>query len=292
METSPQKIVLITGSTGGIGKESATQLLRKGYTVIIHGRTLEKAQAVAQELSSLTGSSQVKTCFGDFDSFAEVKQMADKLKQDYDHLDVLINNAGAGFFGREVSKDGHEKTMNTNVFAPFLLTYLLLPLLNKSKKKGRIICVTSLDHAKDGEIGTDNLEMDPYNEIKAYHHSKRYCIWIHKHFINFSKENGFDNISINYCHPGIARTNLNRDLQKNSWKYRLLLKVAYLIAIPIDKAAYSSVYLASSDEVEGKDELYIGPKGAEQINWTSFNEQNNNNLWNYCMKITEGFRDY
>lgn len=128
------KIILVTGASDGIGKETAKALAMQGHTIILHGRNKQKTQAVYEEIKAETGNDKIDMLLADFLSFAEVKRFADSVKQKYDHLDVLVNNAGAQFTDkRETTNEGHEKTMVINVFAPFLLTTLLLDLLKKKQ---------------------------------------------------------------------------------------------------------------------------------------------------------------
>src|SRR5690349_12796389 len=127
-----KKIILITGASDGIGKETAITLAKQGHTIIIHGRNKQKTQTAFEEIKKESGNNNVDMFLADFLSLAEVKSFAEKIKQKYDHLDVLINNAGAQFTEeRETTSAGHEKTMVINVFAPMLLTTLLLDLLKK-----------------------------------------------------------------------------------------------------------------------------------------------------------------
>ncbi|MDR1644487.1 MAG: SDR family NAD(P)-dependent oxidoreductase, partial [Tannerellaceae bacterium] len=127
------KIILVTGASDGIGKETAKTLAKQGHTVIVHGRNPQKTKAAYEEIKAESGNDKIEYLTADFLSFAEIRRFADNIKQKYDHLDVLVNNAGAQFTDkRETTNEGHEKTMVINVFAPFLLTTLLLDLLKKS----------------------------------------------------------------------------------------------------------------------------------------------------------------
>lgn len=136
------KIILVTGASDGIGKETAMTLAKQGHTIIIHGRNKQKLQAVYDEIKRETGNKNIDMFTADFLSLEEIKRFANTIKTKYDHLDVLINNAGAQFGNkREVTIEGHEKTMMINVFAPFLLTTLLLDLLRKSPCN-RFLCLT------------------------------------------------------------------------------------------------------------------------------------------------------
>ena len=106
-------------------RDSATTLAKQGHTIIIHGRSRQKTEAALAEIKRESGNPNVEMYLGDFLSLAGVKAFADAIKEKYDHIDVLINNAGAQFTEqREATNEGHEKTMAINVFAPMLLTKL------------------------------------------------------------------------------------------------------------------------------------------------------------------------
>ncbi|MDR1623416.1 MAG: SDR family NAD(P)-dependent oxidoreductase, partial [Tannerellaceae bacterium] len=116
-----RKIILVTGASDGIGKETAKTLAKQGHTVIVHGRNPQKTQAAYEEIKTESGNGKIEYLTADFLSLAEVRRFADNIKQKYDRLDVLVNNAGAQFTDkRETTVDGYEKTMTINVFAPFL----------------------------------------------------------------------------------------------------------------------------------------------------------------------------
>ena len=142
---------MVTGASDGIGKETTKTLAKQGHTVILYGRNTQKTQAVYDEIKAETGNNNVDMFTADFLSLAEVKRFADNIKQKYDRLDVLVNNAGTQFTDkRETTVEGHEKTMVINVFAPFLLTTLLLDLLKKSPS-ARVVTVSSAAHGMSGK---------------------------------------------------------------------------------------------------------------------------------------------
>ena len=140
------KTVLVTGSTDGVGRLIARRLADQGARVLIHGRDRTRGE---QLLAEIRAANRGSAAFlpADFSSLAEVRRLADSVRQDYDRLDILINNAGIGSGGsagrRETSKDGHELRFAVNYLAAFLLTRVLLPLLTRGKP-ARIVNVSSL----------------------------------------------------------------------------------------------------------------------------------------------------
>ena len=285
------KIMLITGATSGIGKEAGKILAKQGHTVIVHGRNKSKTEATVQELKKETESDKIDILIGDLESFADIKRMADEFKAKYDHLDVLINNAGNQYGGTwEGTKEGHEKTIMVNSFAPFFLTHLLLELLNNSGD-GRVITVSSASHDQGGTPVMDDIELkEHYSYMKAYGVSKLYANWIIRHFPKYCKENGIKNITFNIVHPGSAKTNLG-----NTGNRPMAMKIMFFLWRPmmtsVEKGAAPTIFAATSPEMKGKNDCYIGPKGFEKAAERYYTEENEQILWDYCMKITEPYME-
>jgi NAD(P)-dependent dehydrogenase (short-subunit alcohol dehydrogenase family) len=283
------KIILVTGASDGIGKETAKTLARQGHSVIVHGRNAQKTQAVYEEIKAETGNNNIDMFVADFLSLVEVKRFSDKIKQKYDHLDVLVNNAGAQFTDkRETTNEGLEKTMVINVFAPFLLTTLLLDLLKKSPS-ARVVTVSSAAHGMSGKPYLDDIELkDHYTMGRAYGLSKLYVIWVMRRFVSEMKKTGVTNITFNSVHPGSAPTNLARESSK-SLKFRIIMFLWTPMLNSVAKGASSSIKAATSPELEGVTGKYFGLKGEEKPNDTYYSPENENIIWEYCKKITEGY---
>ncbi len=134
---------LVTGATDGIGKQTARELVERGWKVLVHGRTEKKARAAAKEVGG-------EPVWGDFTKLSEVRALAGQIGD----LDVLVNNAGILARGHQLTGDGFEETLQVNHLAPFLLTHLIL-----SKLHGRIINVSSGVHS-GGEV-------EPFEQLNA-----------------------------------------------------------------------------------------------------------------------------
>jgi NAD(P)-dependent dehydrogenase (short-subunit alcohol dehydrogenase family) len=283
------KTILITGASDGIGKETAKTLAKQGHTIILHGRNKQKMQAVYDEIKTETGNKNVDMFTADFLSFAEIKTFADTIKNKYDHLDVLINNAGAQFGStREVTIDGHEKTMMINVFAPFLLTTLLLDLLKKSPS-ARVVTVSSGAHSMGGKPYFDDIELkNHYSMSKAYGLSKLYIIWVMRHFVTEMKKAGINNITFNSVHPASVSTSLGR-VSTKSWGVKILFLIWKPFMISLAKGAKSSIETAISPELEGVSGKYFGPKGEEKPSEKYYSIENEQIVWDYCKKVTEAY---
>lgn len=139
-----QQVILITGSTGGLGREVARRLASQGAHVIIHGRNQERGMEMVAEIEG-EGKGSARFYAADFASLDQIRSFAEAILRDYDRLDVLVNNAGVGSTPNErlLSEDGHEYRFQVNYLAGFLLTHMLLPRLLASTPS-RIINVSSI----------------------------------------------------------------------------------------------------------------------------------------------------
>jgi NAD(P)-dependent dehydrogenase (short-subunit alcohol dehydrogenase family) len=284
------KIILVTGASDGIGKETAKTLAKQGHTVIVHGRNPQKTQAACEEIKSETGNSKIDIIIADLLSFPAIKSMADEVKKRYDRLDVLINNAGA-IFGkiRETTADGLEKTITLNLFAPFLLTELLLDVLAKSPSS-RIINLSSAMHKRGGKPDFNDFQLKKnYNPARAYGLSKLYLIWITRYLAAELKERGITNITVNASHPGAAATNFGRDADKG-FLTNLIFKLASHVVDKPEKGAMTSIYLATSPEVEGVTGKFFGNREKEEkADDKYYSVENEKTVWDYCKKVTDKY---
>jgi NAD(P)-dependent dehydrogenase (short-subunit alcohol dehydrogenase family) len=136
------KIVVITGATSGIGKETVIGLAKLGATIVMTTRDDTSGKETKNEIIQITGNKNIDVFHCDLASFVSIRNFCTEFKTKYNQLHVLINNAGIWDFKRRESKDGIENIFATNYLAPFLMTNLLLDVIQKSKPS-RIINLTS-----------------------------------------------------------------------------------------------------------------------------------------------------
>jgi NAD(P)-dependent dehydrogenase (short-subunit alcohol dehydrogenase family) len=166
--TASQRVALVTGSTDGLGREVARRLAAEGAHVVVHGRNVERGKAIVAEIAA-GGKGSARFYQADFASLAEVRRLAAEIRRDYSRLDLLVNNAGVVVPRREVSKDGHEMHFAVNYLSGYLLTYTLLPLIEKGRSP-RIVNVSSLAAAPIDF--TDVMIERGYSSNRGYGQSK------------------------------------------------------------------------------------------------------------------------
>jgi NAD(P)-dependent dehydrogenase (short-subunit alcohol dehydrogenase family) len=236
------KIVMITGGTSGIGKETAIGLARLNAKVVIVGRNEEKTSVVVDEIRETTGNDKITSYLCDLSALANVRRLASDFLSDHSRLDVLFDNAGAINSKRQVSKDGYELTFAVNHLAHFLLTDLLLDSLKKSSPS-RVI-VTSSAAANMGHIHFDDLMLERrYGGFKAYSQSKLANQLFTFELARRLQKTG---VTANCFHPGGVRTGFAMN-NKGAFKIGWTLASPFLISA--EKAADTPIYLASSPEV-------------------------------------------
>jgi retinol dehydrogenase 14 len=267
------KTVLITGATGGIGKVTALELARQGANVCIVARNQAKGQAVLEEIKKATGNANLELFAGDLSSMKDVRRMVQEFKAKHSRLDVLINNAGGVYDTRQTTIDGLEYTFAFNHLAYFLLTNLLLDTL-KASAPSRIVNVSSGAQA-NGKINFDDLMGEQrYSSFGAYSASKLANVMF---TYALARRLAGTGVTVNALHPGVVGTNFGSNAKSALW--RGVASLAKAFAMPPERGAETSVYLASSGEVEGVSGQYFDKKKAVASSALSHDEAAQERLW-------------
>ncbi|MBI3241262.1 MAG: SDR family NAD(P)-dependent oxidoreductase [Chloroflexi bacterium] len=283
------KIVLITGATNGIGKQTALTLAKMGAQVIITGRNKPAGEAAVAELKQASGAPKVDLLLADLSTRAGVHALAEQFKQKYDRLDVLINNAGLAASERRLTKDGVESNFAVNVIAPFLLTHLLLDRL-KASPSARVI--TLMGGEARGNIELDNLQAErSFAGLNTYSHSKLIMMAI---MLEFAQRAQGSHVTLNICYPGQASTSMTRSVTPGMLPgFMRFLFPLFKLAVRDDggksaaKASRSSVYLASSAEVEGVNGKYFDTH-SKLVDWPApvIDQTTRQQLWAIAEQIS------
>jgi len=249
------RVAIVTGSSSGIGLQTARVLAGKGATVVIAVRNLEKgARAEASILESFP-ESDVRVMELDLADLASVKNFAEEFAAAFDRLDLLINNAGVMVPPYGKTKDGFELQFGTNHLGHFALTARLFDLLS-STKGSRVVNVSSIAH-RYGNLDFDDLnwESRSYSPWSAYGDSKIANLYFTRELAKRSEDNGSE-VLITAAHPGCTST----DLQRNSGIANFLNG---FLAMPVEKGALPTLRAATDEEAS--DASYYGPNGFREM---------------------------
>ncbi len=280
MQRLEGKEIVVTGGTDGIGKVTVRELAKMGASVTIVARNAEKAQQLIKELRASTGNERIGFVRADLSSQKSIRGAAETIKGRLKRLDVLINNAGAMFGRRELSDDGIERTFALNHLGYFLLTNLLLDML-KASAPSRIVNVASAAH-NGAKLNIDDLQgAKGYSGWRAYQRSKLANIYFTYELARRLEGTG---VTVNALHPGFVASRFGNN---NGGLSRMLFGLAKSVfAISEVNGARTSVYLASSPDVDATTGKYFDSRRAVKSSVASYDEQKWRELWRASEKLT------
>jgi NAD(P)-dependent dehydrogenase (short-subunit alcohol dehydrogenase family) len=257
--TSSSRVVLITGATGGIGKEIAVGLARPGWTVVVVGRDRDRGQAALADIKERSGSQAVHLMLADLSSQQDIRQFADTFVSRYGRLDVLVNNVGGLFGKRWETADGLESTLAINHLCPFLLTHQLLPLMQKSRPS-RIVNINSEGHQSATTVDFDAFGPTRWKRgFPLYSQAKLANLLFTYELAARLDGTG---VTVNAVHPGMVDTPLFRRFVSERFHLggSIIGKATMFLARnlayrwftfdTVEAAAACPIYLASSADVE------------------------------------------
>ncbi len=232
--TPGQQVVLVTGSTSGLGQEVARRIAAGGAHVIVHGRNRERGMALVEEIER-GGTGSAWFYAADFASFAQVREFGEAILRDYARLDVLVNNAGFGSAPDErlLSEDGHEFRFQVNYLAPFLLTRILMPRLLDSAPS-RIVNVSSL--AANAIDFDDVMIENNFSGRRAYGQSKHSQVMM---TFDLAEELEGTGVMVNAVHPAAYMPT------------GMVRRLGVTPVATIDEGATAVMQLVTSTEIEG-----------------------------------------
>ncbi|TCT15314.1 NAD(P)-dependent dehydrogenase (short-subunit alcohol dehydrogenase family) [Natranaerovirga pectinivora] len=269
------KVTIITGANSGIGKETAKDLAKRGYKVIMLCRDKERGEIALQEVIDYSNNEATELHLCDLGSFEEIRQFTRGFKKRFNQLDVLINNAGVILPGYYKTKDGFELQFGVNYLGHFLLTNLLLDLL-KVSDDGRIINVSSGAH-KQGKIHFKDINLEKnFYFWKAYAQSKKANILF---TYELARRLNDTNITVNCLHPGAVATSMG--INRETGFGTLITRALKPFFLTPQEGAETSIYLATSNEVEGVTGKYFYKKRAIPSSKSTYDELLAKKLWRY-----------
>jgi len=272
------KTCLVTGATSGIGYETALGLAKLGATVIITARDSARGIATLERIKAETTNPEVHLFLVDFASLQSVRDFTDSFLSKYDRLHVLINNAGAALKHRTLTVDGFECVFQVNQLAPFLLTNLLLPTLMASAP-ARIVTVASDAH-RTGHIDFENLMSEKrYGPWYTYANSKLANVMFS---MSLAEKLQATTVTSNALHPGAVKTNIGKE---SLFSIRLIYHLFGPIMLTPKEGAKTSIYLATSPEVNGLTGGYYAKCKPAKLNPEVLDRDLRSALWDRCAEM-------
>ena len=298
MPDCSDKTILITGANSGIGFAATRAFAGRGATVIMACRSIERGEQAANEISDSIGNTgstlTIRQC--DLASLESVESFATGIKQNYESIDILCNNAGVMAIPRQETEDGFEQQFGVNHLGHFALTGQVLNLLIENEGESRIVTHSSGAHEFGEMKFTDLQRKESYGKWKAYAQSKlANLLFTYELQRRLQQANITNTISVG-CHPGYTATNLQyRGPKEEGSKLRLgLMKVVNTIfGQSARNGALSLLYAAIGPEVTGGD--YYGPKGImnmrgapekQSSSEASYDEADAKRLWEKSEALT------
>jgi NAD(P)-dependent dehydrogenase (short-subunit alcohol dehydrogenase family) len=246
------QVIAITGANAGIGKETAVALARMGATVVMTARDPDRGAAALAEVRERSGSDQVELLALDLADLASVRACATELLARYDRLDVLVDNAGLVMSKRTETANGFETTFGVNHLGHFELTTLLLERLRASAPSRVVVLASDAHKFAFGGLKFDDLQTQRhYRGFLAYSRSKLANIYFTRELARRMSGTG---VTVNVVHPGYVDSRFGKD---GDTRLDSLMGIgARLFAISSEEGARTSIYLASSPDVEGATGTY------------------------------------
>jgi retinol dehydrogenase 14 len=275
-----EKIVVVTGASGGIGLEIVKGLAARGARVgmVCHSAVGGDASRVA--VLARAPDALVDLFVADLSSRQEVRRLADEIGARYEQVDVLVNNAAAVYSRRVLSADGIEMQFAVNHLAYYALTRLLLPQLLRSGH-ARIVNVASRAHAR-GRIDFDDLNAaHGYFALTAYNQSKLANVLF---TYELARRLAGTGTTANCCHPGLVRTRIGN--KHTTRLHSLLHSLMCLFAVDAAGGARTPIFLATAPEVEDVTGTYFADMRPARSSAASHDPDLARRLWNVSAELT------
>src|SRR5215208_5290412 len=253
--------ILVTGATDGLGRRVAQELAAKGATVLLHGRSPERLEAILEEVRGQTDGERARVYLADLSSLGAVRDLAERIVLGEERLDVLVNNAGIISRERRVSEDGVELTFAVNYLSHFLLTGLLMPLLRDSVP-ARIVHVAS---AGQSPLVFSNPMLERgYDAMKAYSQSKLAQIMFTFELAKRQRNTG---VTVNALHPASL---MDTKMVRDTFGYTMST---------VEEGADATVHLAASPELEGVTGRYFDGTREARADGQAYDKEARQTLW-------------
>ena len=273
------KTCVITGANTGIGKAAAESLAALGAHVVMICRNREKGELAQSDVNRIAAASSrgggAELRIADLSSQAEVRAVAQDILAALPMIDVLVNNAGVALTQREITVDGIERSFAVNYLAYFMLANLLLPDL-RAATRARIINVSSGAHAA-GKLDFENLQGEHrYGNYAMYAASKLQDVMF---TYALARRLAASGITVNTLHPGVVGTEIWRQVPILDFLGRWFM-------LSPEQGARTTVYLATSPDVEGVTGKYFDKCKPAKTTALSYDQTLQEKLWSESVALT------
>jgi NAD(P)-dependent dehydrogenase (short-subunit alcohol dehydrogenase family) len=271
MRPVDEQTILVTGATDGLGRALARELAARGATVLVHGRSQERLDDTLRGLREATGSERLRPYRADLASLEEVRRLGREVGAEQ-RLDVLVNNAGiAGVGDRQESADGHELRFAVNYLAPFLLTSLLLPLLERSAP-ARVVNVASVGQVP---VDFDDVMLERgWEPLRAYRQSKLAQVMFTFELAERLRAAGETGVTVTALHPA---TLMDTKMAIESFGYAMS---------SVEEGVAATLRLAVDPEVDGVSGRYFDGLRESRANAQAYDPEARRRLWGLSEQLT------
>jgi retinol dehydrogenase 12 len=274
-------VCVVTGATSGIGFELARIFAARGAAVVGVGRDAARCAAAEGRLRTLTGNSRVRYEVADLSSLAQVRGLAARLAASPGRIDVLVNNAGGFAFSRQLSPEGIERQFALNYLAGFLLTRLLMPVMDG----GRVIMISSGSHYT-GRIHWRDVGLSPlYNGLAAYDQSKLALVMFTRELA--SRVGPDSPVSVYAVDPGLVRTEIA--MKGTNGLVRMIWGIRARGGISPSESAATIAWLALDPQAAGRSGLYWRACRVEEPSRRARDPDASRRLWDLSERLCGAF---
>jgi NAD(P)-dependent dehydrogenase (short-subunit alcohol dehydrogenase family) len=252
------KTAVITGATSGIGRWIADGLAKAGYAVTLIARDAGRAEAAKAWITARTPAAAIDIRLADLSLLSETRGIGAAILRDRPRIDLLVNNAGALLPVRDITAEGHERTLATNLLSPMALTEVLLPAL-EAAAAARVVMIGSSTSDR-ARIDPDNLELShDWKMVRSYSQSKLALLMVSRALAERLRTS---RVTVNIVHPGLVAT----EIVRHGGIVGLAWKLMAPFALTPEQGAETPLYACLSPEMAGKTGLYLKRRKPAQPN--------------------------